>query len=151
MQFSLRALLAAIAIVGIGAALWVAEPSWQVGILQTSFVLALPACVTVAAIQADRASRAFYMGLAFATTIPAVIYLLQLANESLVLIVDIAAAGIPSETSYKETQLLRGLSSSCPFFKLAVSEWAFAPVVGFLCVLTHWLFIRSAGPAVPRD
>src|SRR6185437_6619039 len=33
-QFSLRMMLAAVAVVGIGAALWVAEPSWQVGVVE---------------------------------------------------------------------------------------------------------------------
>jgi len=35
-QFSLRTLL--VAVVGIGAALWIAEPSWQIGVVETVFV-----------------------------------------------------------------------------------------------------------------
>lgn len=144
MQFSLRILLAAVAVVGIGAALWTAQPSWQVGILQTSFVLALPACVTVGAMQWSGHCRAFCVGLSFATTIPAVIFLLRVTNESAVLIVDSAVAGIPLETSGEEMQLLRGLSLSSSLFKLAAGQWAFAPVVGLLCVFTHWLLVRPA-------
>lgn len=149
-QFSLRTLIAAVAVVGIGAALWVAEPSWQVGILQTLFVLALPACVMAAAMRLSGPSRAFCIGLSFATTIPAAIFLLRLTNEGRVLIVDSAVAGIPLETSSDEMQLLRGLSLSS-LFKLAAGQWAFAPVVGLLCVFTNWLFIRSAGPAEPKE
>ena len=39
-QFSLRMLLSAVAVVAIGAALWVAEPSWPLGLLQALFVMA---------------------------------------------------------------------------------------------------------------
>ena len=29
-------------------------------------------------------------------------------------------------------------------FQFLLAAWAFAPVVGLLCVFTHWLFVRPA-------
>ena len=145
MQFSLRTLLAAVAIVGIGAALWVAEPSWQVGILQTFFVLALPACVTVAAMQLSGNSRAFCVGLSFATTIAAVMFIFHLTLECRNLIGTVAGVFESDEG----VRWLHGLSLTSQLFKLAAFQWAFAPVVGLLCVFTHWLLIEP--PQGPRD
>ena len=42
-QFSLRMMLAAVAVVGIGATLWVAEPSWQLGAFETLLLTFAPA------------------------------------------------------------------------------------------------------------
>ena len=149
MQFSLRTLFAAVAVVGIGAALWVAEPSWQVGLLQSVIVLTFPACVTVAAIQLRGPSRAFCVGLSFATTIPAGIFMFHLTYECKVDVVVSAVAGVALE-SREEMLWLRGLSSMSPLFKVVAGQWAFAPVVGLFCVLTHWLLVRPAS-AEPKD
>jgi hypothetical protein len=141
-QFSLRMMLAAVAVVGIGAGLWVAEPSWQVGILQTLFVLALPAGVTVAATQLSGPSRAFCVGLSFATTIPAITFIFPLTLECRNLVGTVAGVFESNEG----VRWLHGLSLTSQLFKLAAFQWAFAPVVGLLCVFTHWLFIRPPEP-----
>jgi hypothetical protein len=38
---------------------------------------------------------------------------------------------------------LTGMSAS---FRSVLVAWAFAPVVGLLCVFTHWLLIRPPEP-----
>jgi hypothetical protein len=44
---------------------------------------------------------------------------------------------------YTMEWIARNLSSK---FRYLLVYWAFAPVVGLLCVLTHWLFIRPPEP-----
>jgi hypothetical protein len=146
MQFSLRMLFAAVAVTGIGGALWVAEPSWQVGILQTFLVLALPACGTVAAMQLSGPSRAFCVGLSFATTIAAATFMFHLTHACKPELFGVVAGIFESNEGM---QWRRGLSSTSSSFKAAAFQWAFAPVVGLLCVLTHWLLIQL--PQGPRD
>lgn len=146
-QFSLRTLLAAVAAVGIGAALWTTEPSWPIGLLQSLFVMAAPACIFVAAMHCRGASRFFWLGVAFAGTISAATYFYQLANECRVLIADRHWTHVPVGT--QQFFLPEGLASSSIFFKLTLIQWSVAPVVGLLCVFTHWLLVRP--PQGPQD
>jgi hypothetical protein len=145
MQFSLRLLLAAIAAVGIGAALWAAEPSWQVGILQSLVVMAAPACILTAAMHQQGANRAFLLGATFVATISTVTYSYQLANECRVLL-DRNWTSLPVGT--QQMFLPDGLKASSVLFKHALFQWSFAPFVGLFCVFTHWLLLR---PPEPKD
>lgn len=145
-QFSLGMLLAAVAVVAIGAALWVAEPSWPVGLLQALFVMAGPACAAAAAIQRQGARRIFGLGVAFALTIPATTYFYLLSNECRVLIADRHWTRVPIGT--QQLFIPDGLEGSPVFFKLALCQWSLAPLVGLLCVLTQRLFLP---PATSRE
>ena len=63
-QFSLRMLLVAVAVavVGIGAALWRAEASWQAGAIEFLLVAWVVATVAMMSINAKGRAKAFWMG-----------------------------------------------------------------------------------------
>lgn len=144
LQFSIRRLLGAVAAVGIGAALWSAQRSWQVGLLQALLVMAMPACIFIAAMHRKGASRAFLLGVAFVATSSSVNYFYQLANSCRGTWMDSSIAGMASIA--RPTFFPQGLAESPVFFKIALFQWSLAPFVSLLCVFTHWLFVRSAEP-----
>ena len=142
MQFSIRTLLAAVAVVGISAALWVAEPSWQVGAMQSLLLAWVFASAAILSVNSYGKAKAFWFGVAVECVWA-------------ILVSSIAAASTPMDGAGTFPEFLGWL----PLFFIgmsvnfhgALAAMAFSPVVGLLCVLTHWLFIRSACPAEPRD
>jgi hypothetical protein len=147
-QFSLRMMLAAVAVVGIGAGLWVAEPSWQLGVVEALLLAWVPASAVLLSIQFTGKARAFWMGVAAECVWPILVCLSVAVLFSLGI--------VPVDSALPETPpLLTRPAWWFPGFLFDLSEhflpvllaWAFAPVVGLLCVLTHWLFIR---PPVPK-
>jgi len=140
-QFSLRTLLAAVAVVGIGVALWVAEPSWQLGAVEALVLAWVMASTALLATISTGLARAWWAGIA-AESMLAVFFFFAFFMRHLSI-----RGSFDSET-WMATFFFGEVSTN---FHLLLIGWAFAPVVGLLCVLTHWLFIRSAGPAVPRD
>jgi hypothetical protein len=60
-QFSLRTLLAAVAVVGIGAGLWIAEPSWQVGTIEVLLLAWVPASLVVLACNSTGRTKAWWI------------------------------------------------------------------------------------------
>src|SRR6185312_8886714 len=74
-QFSLRMMLAAIAVVGIGAGLWVAEPSWHVGSVEFFLVPWVLASTTLLSVHSTQKIKAFWMGVAAECIWPVLVYL----------------------------------------------------------------------------
>lgn len=143
-QFSLRTLLAAVAAVGIGAALWVAEPSWQVGAVEFLLLALLPATTAMLCVSSTGKARAFWVGVTVESLLPTIgwaVYGIEISLNPYL------ANGSNPQLDLLHNWLLL-LSGN---FRPVLLVWAFAPIVGLLCVLTHWLFIRSADPAEPRD
>ena len=142
-QFSIRTLLTAVAVVAIGAALWVAEPSWQVGAFEALLLAWVPASAVVLSIYCDRKAKPFWIG------VTAQCLLLALSYSSFLLPPEdsiwVTGPGVLGHPSFLETPfgLFTHLSSK---FRVALVAWAFAPVVGVLCVVTHRLFIRPPEP-----
>lgn len=58
LQFSIRLMLVATAAVAAGVGLWIAEPSWQIGLIETVMALSLPALLLAAVAAADARCRA---------------------------------------------------------------------------------------------
>lgn len=139
-QFSLRALLAAVAFLGIGAALWIAKPSWQVGAIETPIVAWVPASLIFLIANSTGRARAWWIGIA-AGCMPALFFFLFFFLQTFTGPVRL------SSVSWVKIWIFEELSNQFPFLLLA---WAFAPVVGLLCVLTHWLLVRPAS-AEPKD
>jgi hypothetical protein len=150
-QFSLRTLLAAVAVVGIGAALWTAEPSWKMGAVEFLLVPSVLASAAILTVRSKGTAKAFWMGCAveciwpFVAYLPAVLvlyFLEQLERSTEVELPDVR----------DDLLLFFGSLDGISYcFRPVLLAWAFAPIVGLLCVLTHWLFIRSADPAEPKD
>lgn len=136
-NYSLRSLLAAIAVVGIGAALWVAEPSWKLGAVEALLLAWVLGSVVALSVHSNGRVRTFWIGVGSECVLP--IAVLTVGGDLFGYDID----------GYDFLQvILHRLSFE---FHPVLLAWAFAPVVGLLCVFTHWLFIRSAGPAEPRD
>ena len=150
-QFSLRTLFAAVAVVGIGAALWVAEPSWQLGAIEALVLAWVPGSAVALAVHSVGKTKTFWIGFAAESIWPVLAYLPIIVGLSLHVIVldETGVGGIPpSETlSVWFPRLLIGISHT---LRPVLIAWAFAPVVGLLCVLTHWLLVRPAS-AEPKD
>lgn len=140
-QFSLRTMLAAVAVVGIGAALWVAEPSWQVGAVESLLLAWVPASAAVLSVHSIGKAKAFWMGVTAGCILPPIPLILVAPTKYDYSIIDLGPKFLGDFGFY-----LQILSGS---FHVALVGWAFAPVVGLLCVLTHWLLIRP--PQGPKD
>lgn len=145
-QFSLRTMLATVAVVGIGAALWVAEPSWQVGAVEFLLVPCVLASTAIISVHSTGRAKAFWFGFAAECAWPLVVYLPVAVGFSLpdAIIRDNAAVPPYLEVLGWFPIILVGISGD---FRPVLLAWAFAPLVGLLCVFTHWLLIRPAeGP-----
>jgi hypothetical protein len=135
-QFSIRTLLAAIAAVGIGAALWVAEPSWQLGVIEALVLAWITASAVLLTANSIGLARAWWAGIA-AESMLAIIFVIPFFPRSLLV------RGPFDSDTWVASYLFKALSSQ---FHLLLIAWAFAPVVGLLCVFTHWLLIRPPEP-----
>jgi hypothetical protein len=136
-QFSLRTLLVAVAAVGIGAALWTAEPSWQLGVVEGLLLVLVPATAIALAVHSTGTATTWWIGIATAS---AAVAILAFLHSTTLLGYDPIIVKSPLVNLM---QFARALSFG---FRSAMLAWAFAPVVGLLCVFTHWLFIRSPEP-----
>lgn len=136
-QFSLRTMLAAVAAMGIGAALWVAEPSWQLGAFEAVFVTWFLAIPLMFIARSSGAARAWWIGIAVESVFAT-------ASHT------IAACSAFSIWGNVSDYPLQSQPDSLQWFGLRMAElfhpllasWSLAPVVGLLCVATHWLFVR---------
>ena len=137
-QFSLRTLFAAVAVVGIGAALWVAEPSWQVGAVEFLLLAWVPASAAILCFHSNGKAKAFWSGVTSQCVLLTFFYIAYSK----------AFEFSPLDYTYPTylsafgaaPLMLIDLSRN---FRPALTAWAFAPIVGLLCVLTHWLVVRQ--------
>jgi hypothetical protein len=128
MQFSLRTLF--VAVVGIGAALWVAEPSPQVAAIEVVLALWVPTLAVIFGLKTAGNSRVCWLGVAFTLAAFAIAYsreCITLTKEpglSLLLLAE------------------RFVMQFSVDFRGLLAVWAaYGSIVGILCVLAHWLFI----------
>jgi hypothetical protein len=136
-QFSLRMMLAAVAVVGIGAALWTAEPSWQVGAVEVLLLAWVPGAAMTLSVHSSGKARTFWLG--FTAEIVLTIVLLKETFPTNILGMQLSNSG-PFDS-------LRIFLHAFPnAFRLVLLAWAFAPIVGLLCGFTHWLLIRPPEP-----
>lgn len=124
-------LLAVIAVVAIGAALWTAEPSWLVGAVELSVSAWLLASVVTLIAHSRGKAKVFWLGVAVECATPMGIH------------AALAYVATLERRAWYFDAFLINLSIG---FRTVLLLWAFAPLVGLLCVLTHRLFIRSPEP-----
>lgn len=127
-QFAIRTLSAGVA-AWIIAVLLTIRPSWQLGLLQSFLVLAAAACSLVAVIQSAGIRRSFFLGVSVPTAISALLFLERLSAEC-------------CEVGDENVYIDEGLAAVTPFFKIVLMLWGISPVVGILCVLMHWFWVR---------
>ena len=132
MQFSLRMLFVAVAVVGIGAALWVAKPSWQVGAVELMLAAWVLASAATLIVHTSGKAKAFWLGVGIQCTLAIAILM--------------AGGGLFGYGRYGLNYFQVALLSVSEGFQPVMAAWAFAPVVGLLCVLTHRLLIRPPEP-----
>jgi hypothetical protein len=125
-------MLAAVAVVGIGAALWVAKPSWQVGAVEALLLALLPATAAMMSVSSTGKARAFWIGVTS-----------QLALTT-ILMKDVFPTGwFVLDADNDQFYSIRGFVTSLSFnFHNVLLFWLSAPVVGVLCAGVHWLLIR---------
>ncbi len=133
-RYSLRSLLAAAAVVGIGAALWIAEPSWRLGALEALLLVFVPAAAITFAVHSTRTVRAWWIGIATGSAFTTMLLFLQstmlLAYDSMIV-----------ESPWADLMRFAGALSFN--FRSAILAWALAPIVGVLCALTHYLLTST--------
>lgn len=136
-QFSLRMMLAAVAVVGIGAALWVAEPSWQVGLVEAVFVTWLIALPLMFIGRSSGAARAWWIGIAVESIFATVSHAVAIYSAFSIWgnISDLQLQSQPTSFHWFGLRMAE-------LFHPLIASWALAPAVGFLCYATHWLFVR---------
>lgn len=135
-QFSLRMLSAAVAVVGIVATLWVAEPSWQVGAIECLMLGWVPASAAVLSASSSGKARAFWIGFTAESILPPTLFASFIGFDTPV---------------FEDFQPYFGffrafLTNLSANFRTVLLLWTFAPMAGLLCALTHWLLVRPAGP-----
>lgn len=135
MQFSLRMLFVAVAVVGIGAALWVAEPSPQVGAIEVMLSLWVPTLAVIFGLKTAGKSRVCWLGVAFTLAMFAIAYSRECVTS-------IKEPGLPFLLLVEKF----AMQFSVDFRGLLVVWAAYAPIVGILCVLAHWLIIQPLDP-----
>jgi hypothetical protein len=131
-QFSLRTLLASIAVVGVGAALWIAEPSWQVGAVECVMLGWLPGSAAVLSVCSSGKARSFWIGFTAESILPPTLF------AAFIGFVPPVYQDFESFLGFLRV-FLENLSTN---FRTVMMLWTFAPVVGLLCVLTHWLLVH---------
>ena len=131
-QFSIRTLLAAVAVVGIGAALWVAEPSWKLGAFEALVLIWVPTSAIVLVVNSMGKAKTFWIGIAASCVATSLCFVRY-------------AMPIESYSTYSGMLQYLAYHISDRFWSVLLA-WAFAPVVGLLCAFTHWLFIRPPEP-----
>lgn len=129
MQFSLRTLLAAVAVVGIGAALWVAEPSWQAGLAGLFAVLIIPAFSLVAIANTKRYAHTFFIGF----FVPAICFAFFCVGT----MTEHWWNGGRGETYLQWVHMLEGVSLH---LHLYITAPVIFPIVGLCCVVMHRMF-----------
>ena len=143
MQFSLRTLFAAVAVVGIGAALWVAERSWYVGAVEFAFGAWVLTSAILLGMSHPGKPRAFWLGIATGIALPTIGW----ADTAIGISSHPYSGADPNHPLNQLQAFLFQLSIN---FRPLFLMWAFAPIVGLLCVLTHWLLVRPSS-AEPKD
>lgn len=117
-----------------------AEPSWQVGALECLLLGWVPACGTIISVHSIGKARAFWIGATIEAILPPVIYLAAFIGFDSPVFEDF----LPSLGYFRVF-----LANLATHFRPVLALWAFAPIVGLLCVLTHWLLVRP--PQGPQD
>lgn len=129
-------MLLAAAVAGLGAALWVAEPSWQVGAVECLLLGWAPASAAVLSAYTSGKARAFWMGFTVESILMPALF---------AAVIEFDAPVFEDFRPYLGLfrAFLENLSAN---FRAVLLLWIFAPVVGLLCVCTHWLLAPPAEP-----
>jgi hypothetical protein len=133
-QFSLRMMLAAVAVVAVTVAVVIAKPTWQSGLGLVLLSMFYTALFLTGALTADQARRVMFVG----ALIPAV--------ACLALIVAHISAFLFKFTGWEnEMAHLRGLLSEMGRHYRLISGflWGSMPFFGAICGLLNWLFFSS--------
>ena len=139
-RFSLGAIFAAIAFVAGYAGLWIARPSWQLGFVEALLAFAVPVTALSAAWKANSHARTFLLAIALVAMAPLAGQIDFAAHKQITFVATTTGAYPILELDF------RGALLACSeSFRITLVAWAFAPVVGLLCVLTQRL-VRS----IPR-
>lgn len=129
-QFQRRIVATTAVLLCTGAALWVAEPSWQVGALECFLFGWVPSSAAILSANSTGKGKAFWLGFAVEAALPPSIYLARFGAPMFI------AKPIGLDFPHFLVDFSR-------VFRPVLMLWAFAPFVGLLCVGTHWFFVQQ--------
>jgi hypothetical protein len=127
-QFSIRRIFAGTMAVAAGAGLWVATPSWQLGVIELILIFFVPTFAAVASLDSTGHARAFWIGVLVSMVLPIGVFFWAITQ----------GFGFPHQfwTSDQWQAAGRILAN---FRRAIVLSWSFALLIGILCALAHWL------------
>lgn len=146
LQFSIRLMLVATAAVAAGVGLWIAEPSWQIGLIETVMALSLPALLLAAVAAADARCRAVSLVLFVGTFLPSLAHVNQIVSNSRVEFVNASVGGMIVDSEFG-ANIRSGLVAGAQTLHTVLLLWTIAPFTALLWVLFHWLI----GPLPPES
>jgi len=126
LQFSIRWIFAVTMAVAAGAGLWVATPSWQLGVIELVFVFFIPAFAAVASLDSRGNARAFWIGVMVSSALGSFVPFVSMLSQIAWTIDDWQSAR-------------RFLGRFAEYGRATVFSWSFASLVGILCVLCRRL------------
>lgn len=133
--YSLRTLFITVAGAATVLALWLAGPSFQIGIVDVLVALAVPPMAAVAAANTERYLRTLFLAVSISTALPVVGYLQKVAVDlQNVPLADPFPDDVPD---LQAIELRGGFHFAACRFRPVLVLWAFAPIVSLLAVAVH--------------
>lgn len=129
----LRVAFAFVTFVGAALGLWVSPATWYVGLAQLLLVLTVPAFAVVCAVCFTGRARAASIGIAAATSLPAVSHILEFIQNSHVFVSE------NGRTVRIEVDVAWGVQGATAWFSDVLFLWALTLAVAAVCVVLHSL------------
>jgi len=147
-RFSIRQMLAAVALASVYLAAFVADQSWYAGLLRIVLILSGPSAVLVLVIAKQGRARAFLIGcllpMAFSAMHYMNVFVGQCARQVSELFMERGiqqtAWGLASLEALAVSEVI---ATTKVDFDFALMQWLLAPLIGSFCVAVHWLCSRS--------
>jgi len=132
MQFSIRWMLAVTMVVAAGAGLWVATPSWQLGVIELVLIFFVPAFAAVASQNSTGYAKAFWIGVLVSTVLPFGVFFWAIVR---------GIGDIYPRQGWTVDEWQAASRIITEYGRAIVLSWSFALLIGILCVVAHW-FIK---------
>ena len=133
-QFSIRWIFAGTMAVACAAGLWVATPSWQLGVIELVLIFFVPAFAAVSSLGSKGYARDFWVGVLVSTVLGWLVLFLVLFPHG-----NWAFVNGYVDMGEVELALMGFFATFARYGRFMVVFWSFAPLVGILCVVTRWL------------
>jgi hypothetical protein len=133
-QFSIRWMFAVTMVVAAGAGLWVATPSWQLGVVELVLIFFVPAFSAVASQNSTGYAKAFWIGVLVSGVLRSLALFMVLFPHG-----NWAFVNGYVDMGEVELALMGFFAALARYGRFMVVFWSLGPLVGILCVVGRWL------------